>query len=542
MSSPPLKTLLPNPPNTVDELKILIHHFRVQRPLLFSVNPADNIKKIAKEIERFEQRTYYRRELSEREQTDRIHDLEELLRDIYRGGRPRSRPSSHSPPRDRPPQPPKKLGPTIISIINEYYAQPQPRDVVESGNPDTWGGIIAFILQRWGHVNPPPSHETLQRNIRYDCALRRVRNPRQQVSFSLFDDFPHRSVHDRHYTNNIFRVINRNLPAQYRRDIPYPEADDEIAAIAVAEAAEVTEAALRAAALIPRANLDTLLQAPPNVTPTGGYGVTTNTGWDECLTCMGPITPEEAEEIGIAFCENCPGRTHLHPECYNAHLRAPVSTGLRCPYCNLVTKWWKYNFNPGEIAFRAPQRQAAAAAEAANAAKAAEDTAQEKARQEAEKEQNIRDFESTYMNGDDTCQLKVKNKDGLLCVLTLSVRTPISLLIQYLNLKFNLRISRISLSYPTIALEEGNHLSDYLKAGQKVAVNIDEQAAGSCRRIILRQNSKINNKRNSNRRNNKRNSNRRNNKRNTQNNKRNTRNNKRNTQNNKRNSDRRNIK
>ena len=102
------------------------------------------------------------------------------------------------------------------------------------------------------------------------------------------------------------------------------------------------------------------------------------------------------------------------------------------------------------------------------------------------------------MNGDDTCQLKVKNKDGLLCVLTLSVRTPISLLIQYLNLKFNLRISRISLSYPTIALEEGNHLSDYLKAGQKVAVNIDEQAAGSCRRIILRQNSEINNKRKSN--------------------------------------------
>ena len=126
------------------------------------------------------------------------------------------------------------------------------------------------------------------------------------------------------------------------------------------------------------------------------------------------------------------------------------------------------------------------------------------------------------MNGDDTCQLKVKNKDGLLCVLTLSVRTPISLLIQYLNLKFNLRISRISLSYPTIALEEGNHLSDYLKAGQKVAVSVDEQAAGSCRRIILRQNSEINNKRNSNRRNNKRNSNRRNNKRNTQNNKRNS--------------------
>ena len=98
------------------------------------------------------------------------------------------------------------------------------------------------------------------------------------------------------------------------------------------------------------------------------------------------------------------------------------------------------------------------------------------------------------MNGDDTCQLKVKNKDGLLCVLTLSVRTPISLLKQYLSLKFNLRISRISL-YPTIALEEGNHLSDYLKAGQKVAVNVDEQAAGSCRRIILRQNSKIINKR-----------------------------------------------
>ena len=124
---------------------------------------------------------------------------------------------------------------------------------------------------------------------------------------------------------------------------------------------------------------------------------------------------------------------------------------------------------------------------------------------------------------------------GLRKALKLNINTPIRLLTQYLSLKYNLQNVEL-LMPPNVQFGINMNLSDYTQSGKRIKVTItaEAQAAGSYRRISIRQNNQINNNKNSNRQNNKRN--RQNNKRNSQNNKRNSQNNKRNRQNNKRNS------
>ena len=158
---------------------------------------------------------------------------------------------------------------------------------------------------------------------------------------------------------------------------------------------------------------------------------------------------------------------------------------------------------------------------------------QRRAEQQIANQETISVFESTYLNGDVT--VRFEYRAAILIELKLNINTPIRLLTQYLSLKYNLQNVEL-LMPPNVQFGINMNLSDYTQSGKRIKVTItaEAQAAGSYRRISIRQNNQINNNKNSNRQNNKRN--RQNNKRNSQNNKRNSQNNKRNRQNNKRNS------
>ena len=226
--------------------------------------------------------------------------------------------------------------PTIFGLI-ERYERERGRPV--ESNPDTWGGVIEYIIANWrqGAVpNPIDIQNAIRNHLIRTNRFNPYRRRRNQTPLDppLYSRTP--SIWEKVNANRIIRVLNQHHPGQPQQ-IPFPDAGFELPVH------------------LPRPLPDTLAlpapSAPIGVTPLNSYSDA-----DHCLLCQDDITRDQAQNPGIAFCSQCTGRTHL--SCYNDMtnylrdlFRKPMPDGTKkCPYCNSPTNWYQYQFSPAEIA------------------------------------------------------------------------------------------------------------------------------------------------------------------------------------------------
>ena len=230
-----------------------------------------------------------------------------------------------------------KMKRALDKLLTEYESS---RGQINS-DPFSWAGAIRYIASRW--TGQPLTHEDVRLIITNHIISRRNRSHPyvQQMQLNSPLHRPNPTLAERINANRTIHVLNENLGIP-RQDLPfsdvgidYPRSEFRLPVFAI-PAPALPEGAR---------------------SPKGGY-----VPHQLCTLCTDEITPEEAQNPGIAFCSDCTARTHL--SCYNHmtpeqrelfFLRKKPSDPLVCPYCKKISpQWYAYQFSPDEVAPPAP--------------------------------------------------------------------------------------------------------------------------------------------------------------------------------------------